>query len=264
MSNLVSIVVNCYNGDKYLKKNLESIQKQKYKNWELIFWDNQSTDNSKKIFESFKETRFKYFCAEKHTTLYEARTSACRKCNGEFIAFLDCDDWWYEDFLSSREIFFRDQKYGFSYSKFHYFFEKTNKFKINYNNQLPNGKIYDFLSRNYLVAISSLVIKKNLLEKINFFNGQYNIIGDFDAVMKISKTEEAHVIQKSLLSIRIHGKNFSDENRKMYFNEFKKWYFVQKNDEFFKKNRIQFLIKLLHLYVVNLAPKFLKDFFKKK
>ena len=69
MSNLVSIVVNCYNGDKYLKKNLESIQKQKYKNWELIFWDNQSTDNSKKIFESFKETRFKYFYSEKHTTI---------------------------------------------------------------------------------------------------------------------------------------------------------------------------------------------------
>ena len=50
MSQLVSIVVNCYNGEKYLKKTLESIQAQKYKNWELIFWDNQSEDNSKKFF----------------------------------------------------------------------------------------------------------------------------------------------------------------------------------------------------------------------
>ena len=58
MSQLVSIVVNCYNGEKYLKKTLESIQAQKYKNWELIFWDNQSEDNSKKIFHSFKDTRF--------------------------------------------------------------------------------------------------------------------------------------------------------------------------------------------------------------
>ena len=187
MSKLVSIVVNCYNGDKYLKKNLESVQKQKYKNWELIFWDNQSTDNSKTIFESYKEPRFKYFYAEKHTTLYEARTIACKKCKGEFITFLDCDDWWYEDFLSSREDFFESQKYGFSYSKFHYFFEKSNKYKINFNQELPGKKIYDFLSKNYLVAISSLVIKKDLLEKMNFFNGEFNIIGDFDAVMKISK-----------------------------------------------------------------------------
>ena len=52
MSKLISIIVNCYNGEKYLKKTLESIQAQKYKNWELIFWDNQSEDNSKKIFHS--------------------------------------------------------------------------------------------------------------------------------------------------------------------------------------------------------------------
>mgnify|MGYP000238500923 CR=1 FL=1 len=102
---LVNIIVNCYNGEKYLKKNLESIQKQKYSNWELIFWDNQSSDNSKKIFDSFKDKRFKYYCSDKHTTLYEARNLACKKTNGEFIAFLDCDDWWYENFLSSRTSF---------------------------------------------------------------------------------------------------------------------------------------------------------------
>ena len=61
MSELVSIIVNCYNGEKYLKKTLESIQKQIYKNWELIFWDNKSTDNSKDIFQSFSDPRFKYY-----------------------------------------------------------------------------------------------------------------------------------------------------------------------------------------------------------
>ena len=89
MSKLISIIVNCYNGEKYLKQTLESIQKQNYTNWELIFWDNQSTDNSKAIFDSFNEPRFKYFYSEKFTSLYEARNLACRKCNGEFIAFLD-------------------------------------------------------------------------------------------------------------------------------------------------------------------------------
>ena len=41
---LVSIIMNCYNGDKYLKTSVNSILKQDYKNWELIFWDNKSTD----------------------------------------------------------------------------------------------------------------------------------------------------------------------------------------------------------------------------
>ena len=58
MSKLISIIVNCYNGEKYLKQTLCSIQKQNFTNWELIFWDNQSTDNSKAIFDSFNEPRF--------------------------------------------------------------------------------------------------------------------------------------------------------------------------------------------------------------
>ena len=52
-SSLVSIIMNCYNGEKYLQQSLNSILKQTYQNWELIFWDNRSTDNSKKIFNSF-------------------------------------------------------------------------------------------------------------------------------------------------------------------------------------------------------------------
>ena len=107
MSDLVSIIVNCYNGEKYLKHTLESIQKQKYSDWELIFWDNQSTDNSKKIFDTFKDTRFKYYYSNRHTTLYEARNLACQKSKGKFISFLDCDDFWYEDFLSDRKIFLK-------------------------------------------------------------------------------------------------------------------------------------------------------------
>ena len=51
----VSVIVNCYNGSSYLKKTLESVINQSYQNWELIFWDNQSEDNSYEIFKDFKE-----------------------------------------------------------------------------------------------------------------------------------------------------------------------------------------------------------------
>ena len=54
---LVSIIMNCYNGEKYLYDSIKSVINQKYKNWELIFWDNKSTDNSAKIFKSFKDSR---------------------------------------------------------------------------------------------------------------------------------------------------------------------------------------------------------------
>ena len=58
---LVSIIVNCFNGEKYLKRALQSILNQTYKNWEVVFWDNCSSDDSKKIFLEFQDSRFKYF-----------------------------------------------------------------------------------------------------------------------------------------------------------------------------------------------------------
>ena len=47
---LVSIIINCFNGEQYLAEAIDSVLTQTYPNWELIFWDNQSIDNSKKIF----------------------------------------------------------------------------------------------------------------------------------------------------------------------------------------------------------------------
>ena len=47
--NKISVILNCYNGQQYLAEALKSVEKQTYKNWELIFWDNQSKDKSKKI-----------------------------------------------------------------------------------------------------------------------------------------------------------------------------------------------------------------------
>ena len=52
---LVSIIMNCYNGERYLNEALQSIINQTYKNWELIFWDNLSSDNSKKIFKKYND-----------------------------------------------------------------------------------------------------------------------------------------------------------------------------------------------------------------
>ena len=60
MNSQVSVIMNCRNGEKYLKESLKSVLEQTYKNWELIFVDNESTDNSKKIFGEFSDKRMKY------------------------------------------------------------------------------------------------------------------------------------------------------------------------------------------------------------
>ena len=127
---LVSVIINCFNGDKYLHKALNSVVAQTYKNWEIIFWDNQSVDKSAEIFKSYKDARFKYYYAPKHSKiLYEARNYAIAKANGDFFAFLDVDDWWKENYLSSREKLFNNENYDYFYSNVFMFYEKYNKYK---------------------------------------------------------------------------------------------------------------------------------------
>ena len=130
--------MNCYNGEKYLEESLKSIVDQRYKNWELIFWDNLSTDRSKTIFERFNDRRFKYFLAEKHTVLYEARNLAIKEAKGEFVAFLDTDDIWLNEKLEEQIKLFSNQNIGLVYGNYwrfnsKRFFKKkkvSKKFKI--------------------------------------------------------------------------------------------------------------------------------------
>ena len=99
---LVSIIINCYNGETYLKECIESVLSQTYKNWEIIFWDNKSKDKSAEIFKKYKDERFKYFYSNEHTSLYKARNLAMKMSTGDYIAFLDTDDLWDSNKLETQ------------------------------------------------------------------------------------------------------------------------------------------------------------------
>ena len=98
---LVSILMNCYNGEKYLREAIDSVYAQTYENWEIIFWDNASTDNSEKIAQSYG-SKLRYFKGSKTITLGAARNKAIEQCNGDLIAFLDVDDFWLPNKLMAQ------------------------------------------------------------------------------------------------------------------------------------------------------------------
>ena len=64
-NSLVSIIMNCKNGQKYLKESIKSIVNQNYKKWELIFYNNCSIDDSLEIVKSFKDQRIKVYSSKK-------------------------------------------------------------------------------------------------------------------------------------------------------------------------------------------------------
>ena len=112
---LVSIIMNCHNSDHYLKEAIDSVYEQTYSNWEIVFWDNKSTDRSASIIKNFKDKRIKYFYAKKFTNLHKARNYAIKKSKGTFISFLDADDYWTDNKLSLQIKKFKDKNVNLVY-----------------------------------------------------------------------------------------------------------------------------------------------------
>lgn len=95
----VSVIMNCYNSERFLKDAIDSVYAQSFQDWEIIFWDNASTDNSPSIAKRY-DSRLRYYKAEQTTPLGEARNLAVSKASGQYLAFLDCDDLWHKNKLS--------------------------------------------------------------------------------------------------------------------------------------------------------------------
>ena len=97
----VSIIMNCHNGEKYLREAINSVYAQSFEDWEIIFWDNASTDETPNIAATY-DSKLKYFRSVELITLGAARREAVLKATGEWIAFLDCDDSWFPEKLQMQ------------------------------------------------------------------------------------------------------------------------------------------------------------------
>ncbi len=244
-SSLVSIIINCHNGEKYLHESLNSVINQTYKNWELIFFDNLSTDKSKKILEEFKDRRIKYFKSEKFVNLYEARNLAVEKCSGNFISFLDTDDVWTKNRIEQQIRFYdKNKSYDFIFSNCYIYDEEKKTEKLYIKEKIPNGKITQELLNNYKVGLLTILVKRELF-KDNHFNPNYNIIGDFDFVLKLSLSTKFAYIDEPLARYRRHNKNFSKINFSSYVTEMKNW--INENKKFYSEKGYSLLVQQILL-----------------
>ena len=221
---LVSIIINCFNGEKYLSQAVESVLEQTYKNWEIILWDNRSTDKSSEIYKNYKDKRLKYFYADKHTSLYEARNLAIEKSSGDFISFLDTDDLWDKQKLELQMHYFNNPNVGVVFSNLWVIKKNKDRRKIYTKKKLPSGKIFHQLIKNYNVGIVTTVIrKKYFLELENKFDVRFSIIGDFDLILRLSKLCHFESIQMPLAFYRLHGKNLSTIRKEKEIEEYEIW-----------------------------------------
>lgn len=117
-NNLVSIIMPSYNCGKYVEETIRSVQAQTYKNWEIIFVDDCSTDGTvKRVLElREKDSRIKLFQNKFNSGAAVSRNNALCEAKGRWIAFLDSDDLWEPEKLEKQVKFLEENEYKFSYT----------------------------------------------------------------------------------------------------------------------------------------------------
>ena len=209
---LVSVVMNCFNGEEYLKQALNSLIAQTYKNWELIFYDNCSTDRSKLILKEFKDNKIIYFKSNKKYDLGLARKKALAKTKGDFISFLDTDDIWNRNKLQKQVKCFDNKKIGFSISN-SIFFNQSKK-KIFYSPNIKfTKKVFYKLIENYFISFDTVMIRSSYLKKLDHkFDERFNIIHDMDLLIRLSMICEMNYVPLSLSKWRMREESLSYNN----------------------------------------------------
>ena len=217
---LVSVIINCFNSQEYLKECVESVLEQTYTRFEIIFIDNQSTDDTFKIIKSYEDSRINYFKTSNFMTLGGARNIGLNHAKGVFISFLDSDDIWDENkLLYSIPVINNDIEMVYSDV---IYFNKTNSFNL-YGRRIPyQGDCFEELVEDYNLCLSSCIFTKNIVSKNKIkFNEKLKVCEDFDFFLKITLKTKIAYLNKKLVKYRIHDKNLTNTKRYLFFEEIK-------------------------------------------
>jgi len=190
MSNpIFSVIIPTYNRAERLKIALESIEVQTFKNFEVLVCDDGSIDETKEVAESFKDKLvLTYIWEENWGGPARPRNNGIKAAKGEWICFLDSDDWWYPEklekclpYLDLYDLIYHD----LDVSKNDIITSEI----IGGRDLDHNNAFLDLLIKRNGIANSSVVIKKELIEKVGYLSEDRSLIAieDYDLWLRVSQ-----------------------------------------------------------------------------
>ena len=225
----VSVVVNCLNGEQFLEQCIQSVRNQSFENWEIVFWDNNSTDRSVEIVQGFQDSRIKVFCAPETTPLYAARNLALKKALGQLICFLDVDDFWERTKLELQIPFFSNPNVGLVYSDYWFLDEIRGVRTLGLKGRTRSGAVLDWILERDSIVISSAMIRWEAISEKEPCDPRLHVIGDFDLWVRVAVKYDVVAVNAPLVTYRWHGKNDRIKKKRIHLDELHRW-LVEKKD----------------------------------
>lgn len=211
-----SVIIPSYNREHILPKAIDSVLQQTFADFELIIVDNGSTDNTRQLIESYsrQDSRIRYFWQENSGSPAGSRNTGIQNAQGEWVAFLDSDDWWFSSKLEEVHKAIQEDQTN-SYVAVSHWEEKYVNYHphsvLRHGCEEETGLYEKLLFGGNLFSTSAMTVKTDILRKLGGFNPRkdYFIVEDYDLWMRVAQQGPIHSIKKSLGVFSINSSNMS-------------------------------------------------------
>jgi len=229
--NKVSVLICTYNAEKFIKKTLKNLFQQEYKNYEVLIFDDKSTDNTLQILKKFKN-KINIFHNIKRGP-YGGLNYLLKYCKGDYIAIQDHDDLWMKEKLKEQVDFLTNNNYLAVGSNILYYYEKFDKFVPNTRCSEPNSVPHTtlmFRNNGFKYNTNYDFADEHFQKKILFKKGKIKCLNKFLAIRRMRFDNNNLSIQRTKL-------NFKKTKELLYLNYNNPKYLISilKNNIFPKK-----------------------------
>ena len=196
MSGKVSVVIPTYNRESFITKAIDSVEAQTYRNVEVVVIDDGSTDNTRSLLERRYGEKVRYFYQE-NKGIAAARNTGIRESSGDYIAFLDSDDYWVPEKLERQmELFRKHPEYGMVASQCaSVLLDGSFRDK---NRPGKSGWVFTDLFIKNFIRTSSAVITRECLDRVGLFDEELKECEEYDLWLRIAAKYPVGFINESL------------------------------------------------------------------
>lgn len=207
---MVSVIIPAYKAAQYIAETLRSVQAQTHENWEIWVIDDGSPDDLGAIVQTFcaQDPRIHYH-RQANAGVSKARNQGYQLAKGEYLAFLDADDVWLPDNLSTKlERFGQDPDFGLVHSDAAVIDQDSKP-----TGEIKSGKeghiLNDLLrwEETCIPAPSSILVKREVVERVGGFEPSLSNAADFEFFFRVAKQYKIGRVPKVTWQYRVHGNN---------------------------------------------------------
>ncbi len=208
----VSVIIPAYNYGRFIATALESAVNQTFQDIEIIIINDGSTDNTDEVVSRYLGNPKIEYVKQANSGQTVTKNNGIKISSGEFIAFLDADDWWDHTKLEKQLAAFEADDIGVVYSKSSFVSQDGRPLNQFYPDFLYTGKVTAALFVDNFVPFSSALIRRKSLERIGLFDEGLRMGIDWDLWLRMSMEYRFSAIDEPLLFYRMGHDNQMSKN----------------------------------------------------